>query len=219
METAVINRSIRGLPWKACLVAGGILGTVALFVLAWPYPTFPGDEGALVRFQALRTSWLDDAAIALANLGLAKVFLPAIAVLAVGLLFACRYGDVAMVVAGLMVIGVGNGLKALVARPRPEYLMVGPEPAGLSFPSGHALLAVIMGGILILLIERSVKPLALRRGIQVGLILAVMAMGASRVYTGVHWPSDVIGSYVFGVMALVGLVGLRNAVASARQPS
>ena len=216
MDTAAIIRPIRVASWKTSLVAAGILGTLAFFVLAWAYPTFPGDEGALVRFQALGTGWLDDAVVLFAKVGLAKVFLPAITVLAVGLLFARRYGDVSMVVAGLMVIGVGNGLKELVDRPRPEYHMVGPIPSSLSFPSGHTLLAVIMGGILVYLIERSVKPLALRRAIQAGLILAVLAMGASRVYMGVHWPSDVIGSYVFGVMALAGLVWFRNALVSTR---
>jgi membrane-associated phospholipid phosphatase len=216
MDTAAIIRPIRVASWKTSLVAAGILGMLAFFVLAWAYPTFPGDEGALVRFQALGTGWLDDAVVLFAKVGLAKVFLPAIAVLAVGLLFARRYADVSMVVAGLMVIGVGNGLKELVDRPRPEYHMVGPIPSSLSFPSGHTLLAVIMGGILVYLIERSVKPLALRRAIQAGLILAVLAMGASRVYMGVHWPSDVIGSYVFGVMALAGLVWFRNALVSTR---
>ena len=101
-------------------------------------------------------------------------------------------------------------------RPRPEYYLLDTVPSGLSFPSGHSLLAVMMGGVLIYLVGLWVRPLLLRRAIQTGLILLVIAMGVSRVYLGVHWPSDVIGAYVFGVMALLGLIGLRNAVATAR---
>ena len=51
---------------------------------------------------------------------------------------------------------------------------------------------------------------------QTGLVLVVISMGASRVYLGLNWPSDVVSSYVLGVMALIGLVGLRNATATAR---
>jgi len=40
-------------------------------------------------------------------------------------------------------------------------------------------------------------------------------MGASWVYLGLHWPSDVPGPYVLGVMVLIGLVGLQNAIATA----
>ncbi len=216
MQILNINRTICGLTGKSCLLIAGMLGTLALYILAWAYPTFPGDEGAILRFQALRTDWLDSTAVGFANLGLFWVFLPAAAVLVGCLLLVRRYADVAMIVAGMAVIGIGNGLKLLVDRPRPEYHLFDPVQSSLSFPSGHTLLAVIMGGVLVYLVGRWVNPLALRRAIQVGLILTVMAMGTSRVYLGVHWPSDVIGAYMFGAMALVGLIGLRNAVASVR---
>ena len=216
MATAVINRSILGFSPKVCLLAAGILPGLALFILAWAFPTFPGDEDAILKFQSLRTGWLDDVAVVFANLGKVEVFLPATGVLVAVLLYVRRFGDVAMVLAGLILIGVGNGLKELIVRPRPEYHIGGPDPSSFSFPSGHAVLAIILGGVLVYLIERSVRPLALRRGIQIALILVAAAMGASRVYLGVHWPSDVIGAYVFGAMALVGLVWLRNALPSSR---
>ena len=212
----MMNRSVRGVSGKSCLLAAGLLGTLALYVLAWVYPTFPGDEGAIVRIQALRTGWLDGTAAAFAKLGLFWVFMPVTVVLIGCLVFARRYADVAMVVAAGLVIGIGNGLKLVVYRPRPEYYLGGTIQSDLSFPSGHTLLAVIMGGVLVYLIGLWVKPLILRRAIQVALVSAVVIMGASRVYLGVHWPSDIIGSYMFGLMALVGLIGLRKAVASAR---
>lgn len=211
-----MNGNIRGVSGKSWLLIAGILGTLTLFILAWAYPTFPGDEGALVRLQALRADWLDSTALGLAKLGLLWVFVPAAAALIGYLMLIRRYADAGMVLAGLVLIGVGNGLKLVVDRPRPGYDLFDSVQSSLSFPSGHALLAVIIGGVLVYLVGRWVETLALRRTIQLALIVTVLAMGASRVYLGVHWPSDVIGSYVFGLMALVGLIGLRNALASAR---
>ncbi|MDA1271253.1 MAG: phosphatase PAP2 family protein [Chloroflexi bacterium] len=198
---------------KSGLVAAGVLGTVAFFVLASMYSNFPGDENALLKFQALRTGWLDDTAVGLANIGTVWVVLPAAAALGAALLLTRRYADLAMVFAGLFAIGVGNGLKEVVGRPRPDLQILGPAPSSFSFPSGHALLAVIAGGMMVYLVGQWVKPLALRRVIQAAIVLFVLAMGAARVYMGVHWPSDVIGSYAFGVMVLVGLVALHNGVA------
>ncbi len=216
MQAAAISRPLSGVPWKPLLLALGTLATLTLYILAWAFPTFPGDEGALMRFQALRSGWLDDTAIWFANLGLLSVFMPAAVALMGCLVLARRYADTAMVFGGLAVIGIGHFLKIIVDRPRPEYQIVDPLQSGLSFPSGHSLLAVILGGVLVYLVGLWVKPLWLRRVIQASLIVIVIGMGASRVYLGVHWPSDVIGSYVLGAMALVGLIGLRNAVATAR---
>ena len=216
MVATAINRSITGVSWQAGLLAAGILGTLALFILAWAYPTFPGDQGAIERFQVFRTGWLDDVSLGFAKMGLVWAFLPGAFVLFGCLLVVRRYADLALSAACLTVFGIGTGLKWAVDRPRPEYHMVGPLQTDPSFPSGHALLAVMMGGFLVYLVERSVQPLAIRRTIQTALVLTALAMGASRVYMGLHWPSDVIGSYAFGVMALVGLIGIRNALATAR---
>ena len=215
IETLGTTLPLRNVTGRTYLLVAAILGTFALFVLAWAYPTFPGDESTLLRFQTLRTGWLDDTAKGLADFGVVWVFLPVIGVLMAFLFLTRRYADAAMVFAGLFVIGIGNGLKVVVDRPRPDYQIFEPFQSSLSFPSGHSLLAVILGGLLIYLTESLVKPVRVRRAIQAGLVLVVIAMGASRVYMGVHWPSDVIGSYAFGLLALFGLIGLRNAVSSA----
>ena len=216
MEGFGINRPLPRIPIRPYILGIGVLATLTMYILAWAYPTFPGDEDALMRIQALRSGSLDDMAIWFANLGLLWVFMPAAVALMGCLAIARRYADVVMIIGGLAVIGIGQVLKTLVNRPRAEYCRVDTVPSGLSFPSGHSLLAVMMGGVLIYLVGLWVRPLLLRRAIQAGLILLVIVMGVSRVYLGVHWPSDVIGAYVFGVMALVGLIGLRNAVATAR---
>ena len=209
-----LNRLPRNITGKTWLLIAGVLGTICLFILAWAYPTFPGDENVLLRFQSLRSGWLDDIAKGFDNFGVVSVIMPATAFLMALLLVARRYADVVMVFAGLALIGMGNWIKVLVGRPRPGYQIFDPMESSLSFPSGHSLLAVILGGLLIYLTESMVKPVLLRRVIQIGLIVVVVVMGASRVYMGVHWPSDVIGSCVFGLLVLVGLIGLRNAVAS-----
>ena len=209
-----LNRLPRNITGKTWLLIAGVLGTICLFILAWAYPTFPGDENVLLRFQSLRSGWLDAIAKGFDNLGIVSVIMPAVGFLMALLLVARRYADVVMVFAGLVLIGMGNWIKVLVGRPRPDYQIFDSIESSLSFPSGHSLLAVILGGLLIYLTESMVKPVLLRRVIQIGLIVVVVVMGASRVYMGVHWPSDVIGSYVFGLLVLVGLIGLRNAVAS-----
>jgi undecaprenyl-diphosphatase len=132
----------------------------------------------------------------------------------VSLLLLRRYADVSMLFVSLMIIGAVNALKLIVDRPRPDHQIFEPVESSLSFPSGHSLLAVILGGVLIYLVGLWVKPILARRIIQAALILVIIGMGMSRVYMGVHWPSDVIGSYMSGLLALVALIGLRNAVAS-----
>ena len=207
---------IQRIYWKPCCLGLGLLATVALFVLASAFPKFPGDERALVGFQGLQAGWLDNAAVAVSSLGMFYVFLPIVAVVVAILVLKDRRADAFLVGLSLVPMMLNVGLKALVDRPRPDFQIVGPHASGLSFPSGHSVFAFIAGGVIIYLVEQFVQPLALRRWIQGLVSVLVVAIGASRVYMGVHWPSDVIGGYLFGALALLVMIAMRNAVATGR---
>ena len=189
----------------------GILATIALYFLAWAYPTFPGDEATLVHIQSFRSEWLDETAVIFENLGSIWAVLPGVVILTLFLFLTRRYADVRLFMGGLVVVGIGKVLKLLVERPRPDYQIIEPLASGFSFPSGHSLFAVILGGVLVYWVGQWVSPKLPRRVIQILLVLVVTGMGASRVYLGVHWPSDVIGSYLLGILALTGLFWLRKA--------
>tara|TARA_B100000315_G_scaffold108779_1_gene99822 strand:+ start:2062 stop:2571 length:510 start_codon:yes stop_codon:yes gene_type:complete len=168
-----------------------------------------------MEVQGLQSDWLDQVALAVTSLGLVPVSITVILAVS-GSLFVLRHRvDALIVLLSLVPIVAGNGLKVIVERPRPDYLLVGSAPHGLSFPSGHSIYAVLVGGILIFLVGQLVKSPLLRLWVQIGIVIVILAIGASRVYLGVHWPSDVIGGYLFGCVALLGLITLRNRLVSA----
>jgi undecaprenyl-diphosphatase len=100
------------------------------------------------------------------------------------------------VTAGAMLLS--HGLKALFDRPRPDevdHLVLVTSP---SFPSGHALLSAAVYLSLAAMLGREIPRLALRRYLMALAVLLTLLIGASRVYLGVHWPSDVLGGWVIG---------------------
>ena len=198
----------------AWILIVGTFATIIFYFLAWAYPKFPGDQVALVRLQSFRSEWLDKTAVVFANLGSLWVVLTGAAIVTVFLFLSRRYADIGLLLGGLVVVGAGKGIKLLIERPRPDYQIIEPFASGFSFPSGHSLFAIILCGVLVYLVDQWVSPKFPRRTIQILLVLLVIGMGVSRVYLGVHWPSDVIGSYLLGLLSLTGLFWLRNNMAS-----
>ena len=201
---------ILGRNWKTCAVIGALALTLAVFFLARAFSTFPGDQGALEGVRGIQTGWLDILALALASLGgwigSTVFFLGSV----VWLILGRRRVDALVVLISIIPTLAGFFLKEAVGRARPDYFLIGPDPASSGFPSGHSVFAMIFGGLIIYLVEKSIVPTRIRRSIQVGVGLLILGVGASRVYLGVHWPSDVLGGYLFGAIALVGLVWLRK---------
>lgn len=93
--------------------------------------------------------------------------------------------------------GLSHWLKDWIDRPRPdaEHLV---EASTMSFPSGHAMSSIAFFGFLIYLVWRLVSTKWLRWLLSIVLLLLILAIGFSRIYLGVHYPSDVLAGYAAG---------------------
>ncbi len=93
--------------------------------------------------------------------------------------------------------------KAFVNRPRPEGALEGFTD---SLPSGTATASVLLLGFLIYLIGEFVAPRKLRIGLQLALGMAIVLLGLFRMLAGEHWPSDLVGGYMTGALALIAII-------------
>lgn len=83
-------------------------------------------------------------------------------------------------------------------RPRPDIIDRLAGAGWYSYPSGHAMLAPVIWGLGLLLLSQSVSNAWIRRVLLVLAVTIPIAIGVSRVYLGVHFPSDVLGALVLG---------------------
>ena len=89
-------------------------------------------------------------------------------------------------------------LKQLFARPRPDLVAHADRVFTSSFPSAHAMVATVAWLTLAAITVRFVPRRSLRRFIMTMACIIAIIVGASRVYLGVHWPSDVLAGWAVG---------------------
>jgi undecaprenyl-diphosphatase len=149
--------------------------------------------------QALGPAWLELVARDVTSLGGAAV-LVLLSLAAVGyLLLSRRHGAAVFVV--VSIAGgtlLSSALKSLFGRPRPDLVPHAVEVTSASFPSGHSMLAMVtyltLGAVL-----AEVQP---QRRFKIYIlgwaVFLALLVGASRVYLGVHWPTDVLAGWCIG---------------------
>ncbi|GAB2729668.1 phosphatase PAP2 family protein [Streptomyces bullii] len=96
-----------------------------------------------------------------------------------------------------------QSLKVVVGRSRPVF----PDPVDsahyAAFPSGHAMTAMVVCGLLLWLLHRRGVGRALWNTALVVAVISVAGVGLTRVWLGVHWPTDVLGGWLLGALVVV----------------
>ena len=184
----------------------------ALAYLAYAHAVLPGDEWALLELRQWRFEWLDLAIGIMYMVAFGTPSLPYLQImLVIFVALGQRSDGLLLAASGVLPLLLNLGLKEWVARPRPDAALALIEETGYAFPSSHTVVAVAFYGALIYLLgqwEAFPGRPALRRAIQGALALLIVTIGASRVYVGAHWPSDVIGGFLFGALCLAALAAM-----------
>lgn len=148
----------------------------------------------------------------LSFLGSVAVIMTLAVITAASLLYVSR-GRACLLLTIVMLgaVALNNGLKNMVQRPRPVPFF-GTNPESYSFPSGHALYATCFFGILAIIFAGRSRSSYCRAAAWAGAIVLIMGIGFSRVYLGVHYPTDVLAGYLVGTCWIcVSKISLRTA--------
>jgi len=170
---------------------------------------------------AHRTPWLTPPMHGATLLGSAWVLVPLLSLAAFVMFRRTRswWPGGQLATASLGVLVLVHVVKDLVNRPRPAVSLVG-QPFGSSFPSGHSAQGVAAWGMLAVVLTTGCR---LRTRILAGAGAGVIALaiGASRIYLGAHWLTDVLGGYTLAGTWLAAVIALRLSVSAlaARAPA
>ncbi|MEP9358388.1 phosphatase PAP2 family protein [Sphingomonas sp. KR3-1] len=201
--------SSRRLPWPILVGAGFALFLLGLIWFGHELTEGDGariDQAILLAMrvpghptQPIGPAWLPSAVRDVTALGSTTVLTFLVLVAAIFLGLAGRLRTALLVVGATLLGSVAvETIRGVIARPRPELTGQLMEVTSRSFPSGHAALSAIVYLTLATLLfpvlpNRRVRAFA----VIVALVLTV-AVGVSRLYLGVHWPSDVLAGWAFG---------------------
>lgn len=218
----VLQPVLRLLEWIGTHETTVLIVFFVFFASAWVF-TFLADkvfEGETIKFdewavRALRQP--DDPAIPLGPSWLVEVgrditalggiaFLSLLTITIAGFLWLKKmYGAMAIVV--LSTLGgliVSLGLKGLFHRPRPELVPHLSQVYTSSFPSGHAMLSATVFLTLGALLGSFTQDRVLRAYFLIVAGTLTLMVGLSRVYMGVHYPTDVLGGWTAGTAWALG---------------
>ena len=185
-------------------------GTLLFLVLAWLVSdgrTKEFDRAAMLAMRdpanadrAFGPVWFREAAAEWTALGGYPILTLLVAILVVGFLASGRRRTALVALTSLALgASVSSGLKLAFARPRPDLVEHLDRIFTSSFPSAHAMMSTVTFLTIAAMLATLIQRPALRAyTFAVAAMLAIL-VGVSRVYLGVHWPTDVAAGWAVGV--------------------
>jgi membrane-associated phospholipid phosphatase len=193
-----------------------ILGSLAASVLALVLFSWLAEEvfeGGARHFDDTVRTWvhqfasptLTSAMVAISWLGSAGLALVIMVALIVFLRLKWRRAAIwlLLAMAGGLILELAFKSAFHRARPIPFF---GAVPRSYSFPSGHSLMSFCIYGVLAGLLSHRIRPTTLRVAVWIATAALVTAIGLSRIYLGVHYPSDVVAGYLAAAMWVSALL-------------
>ncbi len=172
-------------------------------------------EGDTTQFDLVVRTWvhqqaspgLTRAMVLISGLGARGLLVALILAMAIFLVVRWRRAAMWLLIsmAGALVLDLT--LKHAYHRPRPTPFF-GSLPHSYSFPSGHALLSFCFYGVLAGLLTARLRPPVLQAVVWAAAGVLIVAIGVSRIYLGVHYPSDVIAGYLAAAVWVSTIIAL-----------
>lgn len=163
------------------------------------------DTNVLFAIQQLQRPWLDPIMVFITDSGDPTILVSLCVIASIWLLFRRQRSEaMTLAIAAFGAAGLNSLLKNLFERDRPALWSRIVDVRHYSFPSGHAMLSIVIYGLLgYLLAQRFPRW---RGWILTGVTIAVVLIGFSRLYLGVHWLTDIIAGYLAGLVWLVACI-------------
>ena len=109
----------------------------------------------------------------------------------------------------ISIMGINQIIKRIICRPRPSHLRL-INQGGYAYPSGHAMISIAIYGYFIYYSKKYIKNKNLKNVLIIILYLLIIGIGLSRIYVGVHYPSDIVGGYLIGLCIQSLVIKLAN---------
>ena len=124
-------------------------------------------------------------------------------ILCIAVLFKDKNYFKIFVIANALGVILNNIIKLIVRRKRPSNTFILTNETSYSFPSGHSMMSIIFYGLIIYYVCKFVKNKKIKILLTSVLSAIILLVGLSRIYLGVHYATDVLGGYLFGIIYLI----------------